>query len=150
VLDQWGAYPGGTVTPVAGALHLTTLPGSKWSSAATVIGATGPGMVTCVDVTNKYSGIALKISSPTNKTLVFVVPTPETTADSSHFRKTILVNTAPTVVQVLFAELGPPSFGAGQVLPLDYKPAQHMTGLGFGVGLETELLDVTIDDVTFF
>src|SRR6185295_9584089 len=149
-VDVWTAYPGGTAAVVTGALHLSTPLGSHWSSATTVIGATGPNAVSCVNVSSKYLGISLKIRSSTNTELVFVVTTPETSLDDSHFRKVIGVVSSLSSVQIPFVDLVRAPFGVGQALPNDYRPAQHMTGLGFGVANETEPFDVTIDDVTFY
>jgi hypothetical protein len=31
-----------------------------------------------------------------------------------------------------------------------YKPEEHVVGIGFGVMEEKELMDITLDDVTFY
>jgi hypothetical protein len=65
-------------------------------------------------------------------------------------RKTITVGPAYAEVSVPFAMLERAPFGAGMTLPVDYQPAQHMYAVAFGVGSMKELLDVYLDDVTFY
>ncbi|HXI54909.1 MAG TPA: hypothetical protein VNO55_02545 [Polyangia bacterium] len=141
--DVWTVSPQGTATVVTGEMHAQST-GGNWGSTGTVL-----GKAKCVDV-SKYTGIKFKIRSATNTALLFVVSTPETTGDSSNFRMQIAVTPTSTVVTVPFASLVKAPFGAGMALGADYKPAAHLYGIGFGVGVMTELLDIFVDDVTFY
>jgi hypothetical protein len=144
--DVWSASPAGAMaTAMGGALHITSAAGA-WASASTLLNKGA----TCFSVDGKYTGIKFKISSPTNKTMKFIVVTPETKADSSHYHKILTLTTTPTDTPVLFSELAKSTYGAGMMLPADYKPSQHIIGLGFGVMEMAELMDITIDDVTFY
>ena len=134
----------GTATVENGALHAVTTTGS-WASLSTVI-ANGE----CYDA-SAYTGISFRIMSPTNTSIIFVVPTADTATDYSHWRPPVITVTSDwTTVEVPFSSLGPPPWGAGMELPPDYDPSIQMTAIGFGVGVETELLDLYIDDVTFY
>lgn len=144
--DVWSASPAGsTATAMGGALLVKQTMGT-WGSVSAVLNKG----VTCVNVTGKYTGIKFKISSPTNTSIKFVMVTPETKADSSHYGKVLTVTATPTEVPVLFTELQKATWGAGGMLAADYKPEQHVVGIGFGVMEEKELMDITLDDVTFY
>ena len=144
--DVWTVSPAGMGSAVVmeGELHASTTAGD-WASMSAVICGRAP----CLDM-SKYTGVKFKIKSATNTSLIFLVPTPETKTDFSHMRKTITVGTADAEVSVPFAQLERAPFGEGMTLPVDYKPEQHMFAIAFGVGVMTELLDVYLDDVTFY
>lgn len=144
--DVWSASPAGSMAmAMTGALHVTQASGN-WGSVSTLLNKGA----TCFNVDGKYMGIKFKISSPTNKSVKFIVVTPETKADSSHFGKVLTVTTTPTETPVPFIELVKAPFGVGMTLPVDYKPSQHIIGIGFGMMEMAELMDLTIDDVTFY
>jgi hypothetical protein len=144
--DVWTVSPAGMGSAVVmdGELHASTTAGD-WASMSAVICGRAP----CLDM-SKYTGVKFKIKSATNTSLIFLVATPETKTDFSHMRKTITVGTAYAEVSVPFAQLERAPFGDGMALPVDYKPEQHMFAIAFGVGVMTELLDVYLDDVTFY
>jgi hypothetical protein len=141
--DVWVTTPGGTSTIVAGEMHAVTTMGNYASTSAPVAGTM------CLDA-SKYTGIKFKVHSPTNTSLLFVVVTPETSADSSNFRKQVTITAASTDVTVAFADLMKAPFGAGLALPTTYQPKTRLTAIGFGVGVMTEKLDLFLDDVTFY
>jgi hypothetical protein len=144
--DVWSASPAGSMAmAMAGALHVTQ-PSGNWGSVSTLLNKGA----TCFNVDGKYTGIKFKISSPTNKSVKFIVVTPETKADSSHYGKVLTIDTAPVDTSVLFTELVKAPFGVGMTLPVDYKPSQHIIGIGFGMMEMAELMDITLDDVTFY
>jgi hypothetical protein len=144
--DVWTVSPAGMGSAVVmgGEMHASTTAGD-WASMSTVIG----GHAACLDM-SKYAGVKFKIKSATNTSLIFEVATVETKEDFSHMRKTITVGPAYTEVSVPFAMLERAPFGAGMTLPVDYQPAQHMYAIAFGVSSMKELLDVYLDDVTFY
>jgi hypothetical protein len=144
--DVWTVSPAGMGSAVVmgGEMHASTTAGD-WASMSTVIGGHSP----CLDM-SKYTGVKFKIKSATNTSLIFEVATVETKDDYSHMRKTITVGPAYAEVSVPFAMLERAPFGAGMALPVDYQPAQHMYAVAFGVGSMKELLDVYLDDVTFY
>jgi hypothetical protein len=145
--DVWSASPtGNTATAMDGALKVTQTGTGSWGSVSTLLNKGA----TCFNVDGKYMGIKFKISSPSNTSMKFIVVTPETKADSSHFGKVLTLTSTPTEVSVPWADLMKAGFGAGMMLPSDYKPAQHIIGLGFGVMMEKELMDIVLDDVTFY
>ena len=145
--DVWSASPvGNTATAMDGALKVLQTGTGSWGSVSTLLNKGA----TCFNVDGKYMGIKFKISSATNTSMKFIVVTPETKADSSHFGKVLVVTPTPTDTSVPWADLAKAGFGAGMALPADYKPAQHITGLGFGVMMEKELMDIVIDDVMFY
>ncbi len=145
--DLWSISPAGmaTIMVAGGEMHAQSTSGSYASTSTVVGGLTAK----CVDVT-KYSGVKFKIRSPTNTSLLFVVVTPETSPDSSNFRKQITVTPTATTVMVAFADLVKAPFGVGMTLPASYLPAAHMAAIAFGVGTMTELLNIYLDDVTFY
>ncbi len=146
--DVWSASPAGnTATAMGGALKVLQTGTGSWGSVSTLLNKSATPV--CFNVDGKYTGIKFKISSATNTTMKFIVVTPETKADSSHFGKVLMgLTSTPTEVSVPFAELTA-TFGVGATL-MGYKPAQHIIGLGFGVMMEKELMDIVIDDVTFY
>jgi hypothetical protein len=125
-------------------MHATTTAG-VWASMSTVIS----GQAACLNM-SQYTGVKFTIKSATETSLIFEVATVETKLDYSHMRKTITLGPAYTDVSVAFADLQPPPFGAGMMLPANYKPAEHMYAIAFGVGVMTELLDVYLKNVTFY
>jgi hypothetical protein len=145
--DVWTASPMGmnTATAMDNALKITQTAGS-WGSVSAFVNKG----VTCLNVAGKFTGIKFKISSATNTMIKFVLVTPETKADSSHYGKIITVTSTPTDTPVLFTDLQKATWGAGMALPADYKPENHVAGLGFGVTMEMEKMDITLDDVTFY
>jgi hypothetical protein len=144
--DVWVVSPAGMGSAIVmtGEMHATTM-GGDWASMSTVIGGRAP----CLNM-SKYVGVKFRIRSPTNTSLIFEVATTETAADYSHMRKTITVTPAYTEISIPFSGLERAPFGAGMTLPADYKPQEHMSAIAFGVGVMTELLDVYLDDVTFY
>jgi len=144
--DVWTVSPVGMGSAVVagGEMHATTTAGA-WASMSTVIS----GQAACLNM-SKYTGVKFTIKSATETSLIFEVATVETKVDYSHMRKTITLGPAYTDVSVAFADLQRPPFGAGMLLPADYKPAEHMYGIAFGVGVMTELLDVYLKNVTFY
>jgi hypothetical protein len=139
----WVTTPGGTTIVEAGVLHVSTSSGS-WASSGTVIANT-----MCYDA-SRYMGISFKVRSPTNTSLLFIVQTPDTAMDFSHMRAPITVTPTLATVQVPFASLVKPTFGAGSMLPAGYQAQSKMTGIAFGVATEMEKLDLFVDDVTFY
>lgn len=145
--DVWSASPAGNVaTAMDGALKVLQTGTGSWGSVSTLLNKSATPI--CFNVDGKYQGIKFKISSATNTSMKFIVVTPETKADSSHFGKVLTLTASPTDVSVPFAELTA-TFGVGATL-VGYKPAQHIIGLGFGVMMEKELMDIVIDDVMFY
>jgi hypothetical protein len=144
--DVWTVSPAGMGSAVVmgGEMHASTTAGD-WASMSTVIGGHAP----CLDM-SKYTGVKFKIKSATNTSLIFEVATVETKDDYSHMRKTVTVGPEYAEVSVPFAMLERAPFGAGMTLPVDYQPAQHMYAIAFGVSSMKELLDVYLDDVTFY
>jgi hypothetical protein len=143
--DVWTASPAGmaAVAIVDGAMHATST-GGDWASTSAVIGGSS-----CYNV-SAYTGIQFRIWSPTHTSIIFVVPTEETKADFTHMRATLTVTPEPQVHTIPFAMLQKAGFGAGSMLPAEYQPATRMTGLGFGVGVINEQLNLFVDDVTFY
>ena len=139
----WITTPSGMTTVEAGALHAVTTAGD-WASTGTVIADT-----MCYDA-SRYQGISFKAKSASNRSLLFIIQTPETAADFSHMRASVTIPTDFATVQVPFSSMMKASFGAGSMLPADYKPQAKMTGIAFGVGQQTEKLDLYVDDVTFY
>jgi hypothetical protein len=144
--DVWTVSPTGMGSAIvmAGEMHATTT-GGNWASLSTPIS----GHAACLDM-NRYAGVSFKIKSATNTSLIYEVATVETAADFSHMRKTITVTPTYTSISIPFDQLERAPFGAGMILPADYKPQEHMFAIAFGVGVMTELLDVFLDDVTFY
>jgi hypothetical protein len=144
--DVWTVSPAGMGSAVVtgGEMHATTTAG-PWASMSTVIS----GQAACLNM-SQYTGVKFTIKSATETSLIFEVATVETKVDYSHMRKTITLGPAYTDVSVAFADLQPPPFGAGMMLPANYKPAEHMYAIAFGVGVMTELLDVYLKNVTFY
>jgi hypothetical protein len=139
----WITTPSGMTTVDAGAMHAVTTSGD-WASTGTVIANT-----MCYDA-SRYTGIQFKVKSATNRSLLFIVQTPETAADFSHMRASVTIPTDFMTVQVPFSTLMKAGFGAGSMLPADYKAQTRMTGIAFGVGTQTEKLDLFVDDVAFY
>jgi len=54
---------------------------------------------------SRYTGIQFKVKSATNRTLLFIVQTPETAADFSHMRASVTIPTDFMTVQVPFSTL---------------------------------------------
>jgi hypothetical protein len=145
--DVWSASPAGNVaTAMDGALKVLQTGTGSWGSVSTLLNKSATPI--CFNVEGKYQGIKFKISSATNTTMKFIVVTPETKADSSHFGKVLTLTATPTDVSVTFAELTS-TFGVGSTL-VGYKPAQHLIGVGFGVMMEKEPMDIVLDDVMFY
>jgi hypothetical protein len=144
--DVWTVSPAGMGSAIVmgGEMHATTT-GGDWASMSTPIGGHAP----CLDM-SRYTGVSFKIRSASVTSLIFEVATVETAADFSHMRKTIAVTPTYTAISVPFNQLERAPFGAGMSLPADYKPQQHMFAIAFGVDVMTELLDVFLDDVTFY
>src|SRR5258708_35266324 len=96
-------------------------------------------------------GEKLKTKPHTTPRPPLEVSTPVEIKDFPYFRKGIPVTTAYTDVMIPFADLMPPSFASdGSMLPATYKPADHMNGIALGVGTKAELLDVYLQNVTFY
>jgi hypothetical protein len=144
--DVWSASPAGsTAMAMDGKLAVKQTMGS-WGSVSAVLNKGA----SCVNVKGKYTGIKFNLASTTNKSIKFVLVTPETKADSSHYGAVLTIPCAATPCDVPFALLQKATWGAALTLPAGYVPEEHVVGIGFGMMEEKELMDITLDDVTFY
>jgi len=105
----------------------------------------------CFDLSKYFTGFKFKIRSPTNKSLVFDVLTPQTES-LGRCKKQITVGLVNAEITVAFSDLVLPKGvdpKTGMVLPVGYNPGAHVEGIGF-LATNEEQLDIYVDDITFY